>query len=455
MKWFLGTALLLLAAFLLQSSLLAYAMYVLLSLILLSRVLARVWVGHLAATRTCTHRTAEIGDKITITVTVRNTGAWPVPWVLLEDLLPREALLVNRPRLKVRGRRIHLAMLWGGGELELEYTVECLRSGYYQLGPLVMETGDLFGLHRRYQVDAKPCWVLVYPRTVPLEGYDLASRRPIGDIRLTHRLFEDPTRIGGVRPYEMGDPLNRIHWRATARTGMLHSKVYDPSTLAGATFLLDFHAEGYPTRDEPQRSDLAITLVASLANAVFELGQQVGLVTNGRDAAERARLWQRLEGHGLGTTEDFRTRQAAADATAMHERSDRLQPLTVETRRGVEQFQRIRETLGRVELTDGLSFAHLVLEAASRMPRDATIVAVLPMVSVEGSLALGTLKRHGFAVTAILVNLAGDDLEKAYGRLVAEGIDVRHLRNEQELPALCHQAVRRAIPYQVATALAE
>ena len=41
--------------------------------------------------------------------------------------------------------------------------------------------------------------MLVYPKVVPLSGYDIASRRPIGEIRMTHRLFEDPTRIAGVR----------------------------------------------------------------------------------------------------------------------------------------------------------------------------------------------------------------------------------------------------------------
>ena len=82
---------------------------------------------------------------------------------------------------------------------------------------------------------SEPHFVLVYPKVVPLEGYDLASRRPIGEVLLTHRLFEDPTRIAGVRGYEPGDPLNRIHWKATARTGSLHSKIHEPSTLSGAT----------------------------------------------------------------------------------------------------------------------------------------------------------------------------------------------------------------------------
>ena len=99
----------------------------------------------------------------------------------------------------------------------------------------------------------EPVYVTVYPEVVPLPGYDLASRRPIGEIKLTHRLFEDPTRIAGVRAYQPGDLFNRIHWAASARTGVLHSKVYDASTIAGATILLDFHRDSYPAKNEPGR----------------------------------------------------------------------------------------------------------------------------------------------------------------------------------------------------------
>src|SRR5262249_19292438 len=282
-----------------------------------------------------------------------------------------------------------------------EYGVRWRMRGYYQLGPLVLESGDLFGLHRRYRVEAAPHFLLVYPKVVALAGYDLASRRPIGDVRLTHRLYEDPTRIGGVRPYEFGDPLNRVHWRATARTGQLHSKVYEPSTLTGATLLLDFHQAGYNSRGEPHRSELAVTTAVSLANAVYEMGQQVGLGPKGGDAADGTGLTPRLASRGLGGTQDYRDRLRAHAERAMHEHSDRLQPLAVETRRGVEQFQRIRETLARVELTDGLTFAHLVLEATPRLPRDATVVAVLAAVPGEASQAPGHPERRGLAGTGV------------------------------------------------------
>jgi uncharacterized repeat protein (TIGR01451 family) len=444
MNWWLGVVLLLLAALLLESGLLAYAMYVLLGLMLVSRYLARSWIGNLSAKRSCNRDTAEIGETLTVTVTVRNAGALPVPWVLLEDLLPRKALTPGRQRLKVKGKRLQVRMVAGRGEAEVKYKLKLLLRGYYQIGPLVMESGDLFGLHRRYRAAADPHFLLVYPKVVPLEGYDISSRRPIGEVRMTYRLYEDPTRISGVREYQAGDPLNRVHWRATARTGALHCKVYEPSTVAGATLLLDFHQAGYKSRGEPHRSELAVTTAVSLAHAVYQLGQQIGLVTNGRDAADRIRL--------EGWEQDFRTRQAVRQTSAMSERSDRLRPLVVETGRGVEAFHYIRETLARVELTDGLTFAELVLETAARLTRDATVVALLPAVPTETALALGNLRRRGFAVTAVLILIEEEQREQAHGRLLAEGIrDVRHLSNEAELPALCQSQVRHPTPYDLVT----
>src|SRR5439155_2414541 len=79
---------------------------------------------------------------------------------------------------------------------------------------------------------------------------------------------------------------------------------------------------------------------------------------------------------------------------------------------------------------------------AGRLPRDATLVALLGEVSIETATALGTLRRAGFAITAVLISLDVNALEKAHGRLLAEGVrDVRHLANEATLPTLCQQQV--------------
>src|SRR5260370_41766051 len=152
-------------------------------------------------------------ETVTVTLTLRNTGMLPIPWVLLEDLLPRRALAATNPRLKVKGKRLQISMVFRNAEKIISYKLKLLMRGYYQIGPLVLESGDLFGLHRRFRAVTEPHFLLVYPKVVPLHGYELASRRPVCEIRLAHRLSEDPTRIASVLAYQRGNPLNPIHHR--------------------------------------------------------------------------------------------------------------------------------------------------------------------------------------------------------------------------------------------------
>lgn len=435
MNWITVALLLLVVALVFRLGLLVYAMYTLLAVLLVSRWLARQWSEHVTAERVCDQLAADVGDTVRVVIRLRNTGRLPIPWMLIEDLLPRHALLHDPPNLQVRGRRVLLTMLGRHAEREISYQLVCNRRGYYQLGPLVLETGDLFGLHRRYRMLTHPHFLLVYPRVVSIPGYDIASKRPVGEVRMAHRLYEDPTRIAGVRQYQPGDPLHRVHWRATARTGVLHSKIYEPSSVAGATLLLDFHTADYAPRFEPFRSETAITLTASLASTLYELGQQCGLITNGRDAADRIRH--------EGWANDQRTRAAARSAGSMLARSERLRPLLVPTRRGPEQLRRILENLARLELTDGLRFHELIGETRSDLPRDATVIAILSQIDESGAVALGSLVREGYAVTALVNVYDTYEYAAAAGLLMSQGVAVRQLRDEASIVSLCQAAVLR------------
>ncbi len=437
MWWIVVIALLIGVAVALKAGLVAFAGYVLLGVYLLSRYLARRWVRDLHATRECDAAPREVGESTAVTVTLTNTGAIPIAWVLVEDLVPDFAVKGRTPRFTVKGKRVHVLTLRGKQTKTIKYKVTFLARGYYPLGPTLLETGDVFGLHRRHRVAGKPVYVMVYPKVVPLPKYDFASQRPIGEVRLQNRLFEDPTRTAGVRQYVMGDPLQRIHWKVTARTGELHCRVYEPTTLAGTTILVDFHQDGYPRRSEPHRSELAVTAAASIAYAVAVLNQQVGFASNGRDAADRIREESLAVESAEAEAEGHATRDEARARFGLNDDSDRIRPVVVETRRGFDQFQKIREALARLELSDALSFAQFVLEVSARIPRDATVIAVLPQVPVETAIALGTLRRQGFAVSAILIGMDDGDKIVAHGRLLAETVrDIRYANTVDELSHL-------------------
>jgi uncharacterized protein (DUF58 family) len=441
MKWILGTLGLLVLGLILKLSLLVYAMYVLLGILGLSRFFSRAWIGQLAASRSCDQDVLEIGETAVMEIEVKNQGRLSIPWLILEDALSRDALVQMPRHLKAEGPRLALTRLAPGETASLKHQVIFLMRGYYQLGPLLLETGDVFGLHRRFRVATEPHFALVLPKVLPLQGYNLASRRPIGEIRVVHRLFEDPTRLADIRPYQPGDPLNRIHWRSTARTGQIHSRVYESSRVAGAIFLLDFHEHSYLGPGAAASAELAVITVASLAHAVFLMGQQIGLASNGRDAADRIRE----EGWSAGYATRGDANRRATEAQA----NTRLRPVVVETRKGEARFRQILETLARLEHTDGLEFSEMLAEVAFEIPRDATVVAVLRRVTPATAASLGELARRGFLVTVIVVSI---DIEPTPDwaqppdwaqMLLAQNINFRVVNTEESVTNLCAEAIVR------------
>ena len=415
MKWFVLVTAIVLVAIIFDMSLLVYAAYVLVAVLLLARWVTRQWTDKLATQRHCSLKQAEVGDQVQVTNAIENQGRLPVSWVLVEDVLPPDTQLFKPHKLEVRGKRVGVFRLRPGEKHHLDYQLKCNRRGYYQIGPLLVETGDMFGLFRRFKIATEPSFLVVLPKPVPLEGYQIASRRPIGEIKLTHRLFEDPTRVSGVREYMAGDPLNRVHWQATARTGKLHSKIYEPSTMAGITILLDFHVASHTREHEPFRSEIAITAAASLAHTVFHLGQQTGLVTNGRDAADR-----------------------------VQEEGWRLRPLIGPPRKGDDQFWKILISLARLELSDGLTFPELITESGPRIPRDASVVAIVSRVDEQIAIALGNMVRMGYGVTCLINTYESDLFAKYSGPLLSAGIQTLHLKDEETLATICRQQMVRA-----------
>ncbi len=431
MKFYVYAAAAFLAAFALGAGYAVYVAYAAFGAILACRYLANRWSRSLSAVRTCRKFTAEVEDTIPIALVIRNAGTMPIVWTLVEDILPPGAFRKHDGRMTVTGTTLRAMSLRAGERKTLSYQVQFHRRGYYRIGPLLQETGDLLGFYRKCRVVTEPHYILVYPKVLTIDGWEVASPRPVGEVRLGCRLFEDPTRIAGVRLYERGDPLNHIHWKATARTGTLHTRLHDPSSVAGATILLDFGKSSYSPKSEPYRSELAITAAASVAHAMYEMGHQVGLLTNGVDAASGVAAADQPGTGEYGSRDAARTGAESADAEAI------VRPLVVPADKGAGQFMRIWELLARVELSEGIGLAETVIHYAGNVARDATVFAILAEVTPEIAVALGALRRRGMAVSAVINTYYDEDFEESAKWLLAEHIEVRHLRDEESVVSLC------------------
>lgn len=424
--WFIIAGAALAIAFIVKSPYMAYAIYAFLLLVAVAHFSSWAWLSGLDCVRSVSATTLRQGEDTEVEVTLTNRRGWPIPWIFLEDLHPQDF-----PRV---GDNARLAILMPGRSITLKYRLVCPRRGYHRIGPLLMESGDLFGLQKRFRTGQQQDYISVLPTVAYIETFNIATRRPQGPVRISNRIYEDPSRIAGVREYRAGDPFNRIHWKASARTGDLYTKTLEPSNVVGATLILDLHRDSYKPENAESRMELAITVTASIAYLLQMSGEQLGLLTNARDAAEIAQ-------YEVASQQSL-TRDDAADSVVGESESDRISPLSVPTARTPVQALKIVENLARVLPGEGLDASQLILSEFRHLPRDAALLPVVPQVTEQLALTLAEMKYSGFAVSVFFIADQTGYLEAAK-LLAPHSIHVFHIEHERNLHELSPDKIGR------------
>ena len=372
---------------------------------LLVLVTADIWgkycLNNLRFQRELSEKRVLFGEEITMAVAIENSKLLPLPWLEVEDFVPGGVSIQGRQlRVNNISNRAILENLFSPRWYERvtrRYSLTCNTRGVHTFGPTQMRSGDLFGFTDRQEMFEDKQYLIVYPLIAPLSSFNLPARYPFGDRRAPRRLLEDPSRVIGVRDYAYGDDLRRVHWKATARTMQLQSKVYEATTTYTlVTFLnvaiqLDAHFGIHPELQE-----LAICAAASVSDWALNEGYSVGLYAN-------SLMYIPELGMKLQEKQDQNGReQGAALETALadmrKQRRIRIPPTSNE-----EQRKRIMETLARVQGYFGTSIDELIQSERSRLPAGATIVIITSTVSDPLLDALTRLKQAGHAITILMV----------------------------------------------------
>lgn len=218
---------------------------------------------------------AFLGEEVQVELTLSNPGLLPVVWVRLHESLPVEMVVPNFFRSVIS--------LGPHERVNLKYQLKARKRGYYPIGPLNLQSGDLLGITEQSSYEWKPDYLTVYPRIVPLAELSFPTHSPMGTLHHHEPIFEDPTRVIGKRDYTAGDSLRRIDWKASAAMGRLQVKKYEPSISLETSIFLNLNASEYEQKTRYQTTELAIVVAASIAAWVESKKQSVGLVTNGND----------------------------------------------------------------------------------------------------------------------------------------------------------------------------
>ncbi|HPP57938.1 MAG TPA: DUF58 domain-containing protein [Candidatus Hydrogenedens sp.] len=402
--------------FLVQSIYLVYAIYVFLIVFILSSILNRLWLRVIDCNRIVKPVVINEGQEVEVTVFVHNKFWLPIPWLYVEDITPSGCEII--------GSNAQLFILKPDEMMPISYKLRCPRRGYHRIGPLVMETGDFFGLQRRFRTDENQEYITVLPSVVYIKSFQVSTRRPHGPVRVSHKIYEDPTRIYGIREYTPGDPLKSIHWKVSAKANKLQVKTYEPATVIGATLVLDMFEDNYLPQSREERMELAITTTASIAYLLHLSGEPVGFVTNGMDASDTAEYKRK--------SEVSMARDDLVTKIIQEQQPEHLSPLIVPTRRSPVQLQKILENLARVIPGKKVDIPYLLQMTAPYFPRDNALILIVPQVSDDLASVVENLRANGFIITVFLIK-DDDAYKESVVKVGKFGIHIFHIQHEQDL----------------------
>lgn len=315
---------------------------------------------------------AQVGHILEERYDVDNSGKLPRFWLAIRDESPLPGSQGSRLFPVIEGKR---------GRTYLART-RLTQRGIYSLGPTTLETGDPFGLFPIRKVYHADDSILVYPLMVEISSFPSPAGILPGGEALRRRTAQVTPNAAGIREYEPGDSLNRIHWVSTARRSRLMSKEFELDPQAEVWIFLDADRTGqasitYESRSDsrgdlwksryeytlpPSTEEYAVSIAATLARYFLRNGRSVGFASAG-------------------------------------------QALTViPPDRGGRQLGKILESLALLRAQGDLPLRGLVELQAQHIPRGSTVVLVTHSVEEEIPLTADYLRRRGLRPVVVLID---------------------------------------------------
>jgi uncharacterized protein (DUF58 family) len=223
---------------------------------------------------------AFLGENVTLRVRVTNGKPIPLPLVRLTVWLPEGVHPAGSRESPLRGFTRKFSMS-GRSIAEFDLPVRVRRRGEYWIEKMQLSITDPFDMAPLQRELPAEAVLLVMPDPRIDVPMSIRRRLPFGRPAQAVRLFEERERFAGVRPYEPGDALNRIHWKLTGHSGGLQTKLFEPTRTAEVLLILDL-AAGEPFWDSifPEVAEDTIGWATFLARQAIGSGWRVGMMAN-------------------------------------------------------------------------------------------------------------------------------------------------------------------------------
>jgi uncharacterized protein (DUF58 family) len=246
------------------------ALFVLL-LLILSYLYSRLTYHSIHITRDQEIIRAHKLQVIDISFFIHNKGILPLHYLsVFESPGELSPLAGTRFILPLSGRQ----------KKRISYRVKGLQRGEYELGPVIIKSGDPLGLFPWERRIEKKCKVIIYPSLFKIDR-QVTDGYPGGNIKIVDKMYEDITRLKSIREYIPGDDVRHISWKVSARLGGLYTREYSSSLHSPALLALNLTLDDYPLKRRYSHLEKAVEICASFINFFTILKQETGLISTG------------------------------------------------------------------------------------------------------------------------------------------------------------------------------
>lgn len=254
----------------------------------------RFRVMRLSVERSFQPHVVAAGHPITAEIELTNLSAYPTAEANWRDSWPWSPF-ASAPAALAQLRPRAIGRTVSGASRQLRYEVVPPVRGVFEVGPLLIDFADPFGLADGALVAGSTKTLVVTPEVVQLAEGVVSISADEGPTRMVERRALGAEDDLMTREYRRGDALRRVHWRASAHHGELMVRQEEQRSHAEARIVLDTRRANY--RDvaspgdtgeaESEAFECAVSLVASLGVHLQRTGVLVSVIetANGQLAA--------------------------------------------------------------------------------------------------------------------------------------------------------------------------
>ncbi len=261
-------------------------------------VYKKFWDYQLTARVEFLQKEIEEGQSLTIKEIVENRKILPLPTLLVKFETDRSIQCIKEENSKVTDKMYRSDCISVMSYQRVTHHIDAIGTsrGFFGVNPVYLVATDILFRSIFTKKVENDSWVYVYPRRSKFIQLPEILRRMSGEYLTEQRLREDSLEFYGIRDYAQTDPMRKINWKVSAKTGGLKVNQYFDSISRRFTIFLNVSQKGnqryYDLIEE------SIRIARNFIEEFVSKGIPVRIISNGVDKLTRQEIYIK-EGAGV------------------------------------------------------------------------------------------------------------------------------------------------------------